>query len=39
MDVGDGWCEGELDGQRGLFPISYVKMVRGGYLCVVNAQQ
>lgn len=27
MSVGDGWWEGELDGFRGLFPCSYVKLV------------
>ena len=27
MSVGEGWWEGELNGQRGLFPSSYVKLV------------
>jgi len=26
--VGEGWCEGEINGKRGLFPSSFVKMVR-----------
>ena len=39
-DVGDGWWEGEIDGQRGLFPSSFVKMVSQlaimHSVCVVN---
>ena len=27
MSVGDGWWEGELNGKRGLFPSSFVKLV------------
>lgn len=26
-DAGEGWCEGELYGKRGLFPKTFVKMV------------
>ena len=29
MNVGEGWWEGELNGVRGLFPSSYVKLVSG----------
>ena len=27
MSVGEGWWEGELNGRRGLFPSSFVKLV------------
>ena len=26
-NAGEGWCEGELNGKRGLFPKAFVKMV------------
>ena len=26
-NAGDGWCEGELNGKRGLFPKAYVRLV------------
>ena len=39
MSVGEGWWEGELNGKRGLFPSSYVKLVScvcGVYVCVCD---
>lgn len=38
MSVGEGWWEGELNGKRGLFPSSYVKLVScvcGVCVCVM----